>query len=409
MGFSFGKFMFNGVDSYLKRENHPADTVEAKKSSFDYSGKITEVSLNHGKKLVVVDDAVQVGIAMPNERKEIQSTLSNHKMKANLTAAGGGAGMGYSLYRVAMGDYLYGALGALASLGIAGWGLGRANQAHAARLKWDEPTQQVCDTRRTAGLSFRSLMSHNLKGSHFTSDETQDVFHQSMSQLDSGYAKQLTKSNPQAMQAWVNQFSEENPVQAPALKYAFNDKTVIKNPKDPEGGHWKREDLDKLAEKSRKFSIDLTAFNAATEEKLQEIDNRQALGHAAIHSTDLLAHTLMNGSANTHLFENERAKQTHLRELRSNAHSPSELQRRTQEVEAAHRLDANQAKSTMEQHKLTSSTVAFTASTLSDVYSATQRATLFAARRSEFMKEFPSQVGNILEEYRSTKQPGSKK
>jgi len=356
--------MVHGIDADLQRQNHPADEIIAKKSSFDYSGRISEKYHKCGCDYVIIDSAVQIRIANPARRQEIQSILSQHERNANITAMGGLAGIGCSVYKFLNGDYLSGGLTLLAGVGVTGWGMGRAEQAKSMRIKWDDPTPQVCEARSAASISFQSLMSQNLKKSHFTVDETQHIFHKIMSQFGSDYAIRASENNPKKMQSWVLRFSNENPMQPHALKYAFEDQRVIQDPGNPTSGHWDRKVFDRLATRSVVLSTELTAFQAETELQLLAIQNRQKLGHTVIGSTDLLAKTLMDQNANT---ENR------------------------------------------EKQKTTVNRVALLANVSTDVYASTQRATLFADRRSEFMKKFPQQVGEILDEYRSARRMGHKK
>src|SRR5690349_20426226 len=121
---SFIRFILDGVPDSHKRENFPKDTVVANNTSYNYSGKVTnEFYIPHltennnvdgnQYKVCTVDDAVQIKVAVPEYRKLVKENLDSQATKANVTAVAGGAGVVYSLYKMATCDYVYG-LGALA-------------------------------------------------------------------------------------------------------------------------------------------------------------------------------------------------------------------------------------------------------------------------------------------------------
>ncbi len=272
MSLSFRNFMISGVHPDLQRENYPADTVQAIQSTYDYSGVITSEHDAQGEdyKIIVVDGAIQIGIPKFQERISIQSILYNQQVKANLTAVGGLAGIGFSIYKLMSGDYAMGGISLLSSLGLTEWGMERACQAQSASLKWDASVQQICETRQTAGLNFMTLWKNDLNGSHFTADETQNIFHESMKASNEQYTTKMSQTNPQStresIRVWADRFIAENPMHPQAVKYAFGDQAVIQDPKNPAEGHWKRESFDVLAKKSLDLLTAVTAFKVETNE-----------------------------------------------------------------------------------------------------------------------------------------------
>jgi len=412
---SFIRFMLDGAPESHKRENFPENTVEATNTSYDYSGKITKqfyipyLTENNNfesdqYKVCMVDNAVQIKVAVPQHGKFVKENLDGHATKANVTAFAGGAGFVYSLYKMATCDYVYG-LGALASLGLTGLSLSRSYEASQESGKWNDPVQTVCNTRIKAAKDFNMLIDNNLRESHFTANETKDVFFHTMSTLSAEHGKNMSTGNPYIMMQSVKRFMKTNPVRDNNLDYAFPNEPEIYHPDFPMNGRWKREDLNGIALKSRRLALDYTLFQSETKRELQEIENNKNLVNTAVNSTNLLAHNLINGSVNNQLHANVSEHEAKLEELKIRRNrgliSDREYGHKSDEIVNERHQAANHTLHAGQQNSFFANSATLFVTSASNLYGKNQKEALKIARRDEFVKKFPEQIDDILKDYSS--------
>lgn len=410
---SFIRFMLDGVPESHNRDNFPENTVEATNTSYDYSGKITKqfylpyltenIHVEGDQyKVCMVDNAVQIKVAVPEHGKLVKKNLDGHATKATVTTFAGGAGLFYSLYKMATCDYVYG-VGVLASLGLTGLSINRSYEASQESSKWSDPVQAVCNTRINAAKNFNMLKDNNLRESHFTADETKDVFFNTMAALNTEHSKNIMTGNPYIIEQSVTKFVKDNPMFDHNLDYAFPKESKIYNPKTPENGRWKREDLNGMSLKSRHLKMEYALFKSETERQLQQIENNRNLVDNAISSTNLLTHNLISGSVNNQLYANQseyEAKLTELNALKDQGViSGSDYQGNSNEITHVHHQAANKTLHAAQQNSFFANSATLFATNMSDLYEKSKKESLKMTRRDEFLKKFPQQIDDILHDY----------
>lgn len=313
--------LITGIPTTHKRNSYPANTIRTgQESSYRYDGEITETKSNETTTHKTIDGTVHVVTPRDDTRATIQKDLNQIFWLSLAGMVLSGIGMGVSGSAIAhknQADTID--LLKLASLCIATTSLGIATikfgyttlQAGLELSQWTDPTPAICAQRRNFANDIRGILNHNLRGSVFTAEETQDIFFRTHKKTETSYDIARIGNHSSSTATAIKRFYQTSPLSNPVIRAVFaNEDKTITNPKNPNEKYNKKRILDIANYFDNHFVSDFRKIENHFNQQTTNIKNTEELASYGIFSGKQIAKEALHQQKNQELqqanTENER-------------------------------------------------------------------------------------------------------